>query len=70
MRDFVTQNQKLAQTNIKGMVVTSKAQIWIQTRMLRLLPHLPASWSDRVIGRITETIRKAATAITVKTYRS
>jgi 2-polyprenyl-6-methoxyphenol hydroxylase-like FAD-dependent oxidoreductase len=69
MRDFVTQNQKLAQTNIKGMVVTSKAQIWIQTRMLRLLPHLPTSWSDRVIGRITETIRKAATAITLKDYR-
>jgi 2-polyprenyl-6-methoxyphenol hydroxylase-like FAD-dependent oxidoreductase len=70
MRDFVTQNQKLAQTNIKGMVVTSKAQIWVQTRMLRLLPHLPTSWSDRVIGRITETIRKAATAITLKDYRS
>jgi 2-polyprenyl-6-methoxyphenol hydroxylase-like FAD-dependent oxidoreductase len=70
MRDFVTQNQKLAQTNIKGMVVNSRSQIWIQTRMLRLLPHLPTSWSDRVIGRITDTIRQAATAITLKTYRS
>ncbi|NUT99599.1 MAG: NAD-binding protein [Saccharothrix sp.] len=66
MRDFVTANQALAETNLKGMVLSSKAKIWFQTRVLRLLPHLPGR--DRVVERITEPIRRAATAITLPDY--
>ncbi|MFI9813354.1 FAD-dependent monooxygenase [Saccharothrix variisporea] len=66
MRDFVTANQALAEANLKGMVLSSKAKIWFQTRMLRLLPHLPGR--DRVIERITEPIRRAATAIDLPQY--
>ncbi|NUT96660.1 MAG: NAD-binding protein [Saccharothrix sp.] len=66
MRDFVTANQALAETNLKGMVLSSKAKIWFQTRMLRLIPHLPGR--DRMVERITEPIRRAATAITLPDY--
>ncbi|XVV07703.1 hypothetical protein ACQPW3_20920 [Actinosynnema sp. CA-248983] len=62
MRDFVTANQALAEATLKGMVLSSKATIWFQSRMLCLLPHMPGR--DRMIERITEPVRRAATAIT------
>ncbi len=68
MRTFVEQNQKLAPGNLKGMVLQSKSQIWFQTQMIRILPYLPGK--ERIIGRVTEAIHTAATAITLKDYRS
>ncbi|MEU5696671.1 FAD-dependent monooxygenase [Actinosynnema sp. NPDC020468] len=66
MRPFVTANQALADRNLKGMVLGSAAQIWFQTRMLRLIPHLPGR--EKMIERITAPIREAATAITLDRY--
>ncbi|MFI7153970.1 FAD-dependent monooxygenase [Nonomuraea sp. NPDC050022] len=66
MRAFVDANQKLGPANVKGMVLPSRAVIWFQTRMLRLLPHLPGR--DRMIDRVTGPMARAATAITLKPY--
>ena len=63
MRPFVEANQALAERNLKGMVLGSAAQIRFQTLMLRLMPHLPGR--ERMIRRVTEPIRRAATAITL-----
>ncbi|GIJ25613.1 FAD-dependent oxidoreductase [Micromonospora qiuiae] len=63
MRPFVSLNQQLAERNLKGMVLGSAAQIRFQTLMLRMMPHLPGR--ERLIRRVTEPIRKAATAITL-----
>ena len=68
MRGFVEQNQALAPSNVKGMVLGSRTQIWMQTQMLRLLPHLPGTWRDAITGRVAGAIHKAATAITLKDY--
>jgi 2-polyprenyl-6-methoxyphenol hydroxylase-like FAD-dependent oxidoreductase len=67
MRPFVAQNQQLATNNIKGMVLRSRAQIWFQTRMVRLMPYLPGK--DRLIERVTTPIREAANAIALKDYQ-
>jgi len=66
MRKFVEQNQSLAPGNLKGMVLQSRPQIWFQTQMIRMLPYLPGK--ERIIGRVTEAIHMAATAITLKDY--
>jgi len=66
MRPFVEQNQRLAPENLKGMVLRSRPQIWFQTQMIRLLPHLPGK--DKIIGRIADAIHSAAAAITLKEY--
>ncbi|MFF4128604.1 FAD-dependent monooxygenase [Microbispora rosea] len=68
LRHFVEENQKLAASNLKGMVLKSAAQIRFQMLMLRLMPHLPGK--NRMIERVTEPIRKAATAITIRDYRT
>ncbi|GIH62439.1 FAD-dependent monooxygenase [Microbispora siamensis] len=68
MRHFVEENQKLAAGNLKGMVLKSAAQIRFQMLMLRLMPHLPGK--NRMIERVTEPIRTAATAITIRDYRT
>lgn len=66
MRDFVMQNQGLAASNLQGMALKSNAQIWFQTQMIRLLPHLPGK--DRIIGRVADAIHRAATAIRIRDY--
>ncbi|MEO3855769.1 FAD-dependent monooxygenase [Acrocarpospora sp. B8E8] len=66
MRHFVEENQKLAANNLKGMVLKTAAQIRFQMFMLRLMPHLPGK--NSMIKRITEPIRRAAIAITLKDY--
>ncbi|MEV4456424.1 FAD-dependent monooxygenase [Microbispora sp. NPDC049633] len=68
MRHFAEENQKLAANNLKGMVLKSATQIKFQMLMLRLMPHLPGR--NRMIERITEPIRRAATAITIRDYRT
>jgi 2-polyprenyl-6-methoxyphenol hydroxylase-like FAD-dependent oxidoreductase len=66
MRGFVEANQALGPVNIKGMVVPSSLALWIQIRMLRLLPHLPGR--DKMIERITGPIHRASIAIVLKDY--
>lgn len=66
LRDFVTANQALAERNLKGMVLGSRAQIWFQTRMLRLMPRLPGR--EKMLERVTAPIREAANAITLPDY--
>jgi 2-polyprenyl-6-methoxyphenol hydroxylase-like FAD-dependent oxidoreductase len=66
MRDFVAANQKLGPSNIKGMVLRSRTAIWFQTRMMRLLPHLPGR--DAMIERVTGPIHRAADAVTLADY--
>jgi 2-polyprenyl-6-methoxyphenol hydroxylase-like FAD-dependent oxidoreductase len=66
MREYVEQNQRLAPMNLRGMVLQSRSQIWFQTQMVRILPYLPGK--NRIIGRITQAIHQAATAITLKDY--
>jgi 2-polyprenyl-6-methoxyphenol hydroxylase-like FAD-dependent oxidoreductase len=66
LREYVAQNQRLALENLKGMVLRSRAQIWFQLGMIRLLPHLPGK--EHIIGRVTEAIHSAATGITLKEY--
>jgi len=51
MRPFVGENQKLAASNLKGMVLKSAGQIQFQMQILRLMPYLPGK--DRMIRRIT-----------------
>ncbi|MGC4895312.1 FAD-dependent monooxygenase [Micromonospora sp. DT31] len=63
MRPFVAANQALAERNLRGMVLGSAAQIRFQTLTLRLLPHLPGR--QRMVGRVAEPIRRAATSITL-----
>jgi 2-polyprenyl-6-methoxyphenol hydroxylase-like FAD-dependent oxidoreductase len=66
MREYVKRNQDLAEPNLKGMVLKNSAQIWFQTQMIRLLPHLPGK--EHIIGRVSEEIHRAATAIEIKNY--
>jgi 2-polyprenyl-6-methoxyphenol hydroxylase-like FAD-dependent oxidoreductase len=66
MRGFVEQNQRLAPSNLKGMVPRTQAQIRFQTLMIRMLPYLP--WRNLVIGRVAGAIHQAATAITLPDY--
>ncbi|WP_061289570.1 FAD-dependent monooxygenase [Herbidospora cretacea] len=68
MRHFVEENQKLAASNLKGMVLKSAGQIRFQMFMLRLMPRLPGR--NRMIRRVTEPIRRAATAITLRDYEA
>jgi hypothetical protein len=48
------------------MVLKSSAQIWFQMQMIRILPHLPGK--ERIIGRVADMIRQAATAIQIRSY--
>ena len=66
MREFVEENQKLGPSNIKGIVLRSRFQIWSQLQVLRALPRIPGG--QRIIGRVTRAIHDAATAITLDEY--
>ncbi|MFC4108871.1 FAD-dependent monooxygenase [Micromonospora zhanjiangensis] len=66
LRDFVARNQALAPNNLRGMVLRSRAGVWASTRMIRLMPHLPGR--DRMVRRVTEPIRRAASGIELADY--
>ena len=66
MRGFVGQNQQLGPENLKGMVARTQAQVWFQTRMIRMLPCLP--WRNLIVDRVAGAIHRAATAITLEDY--
>ncbi|GHO45970.1 FAD-dependent monooxygenase [Ktedonospora formicarum] len=67
MRAYVEANQKFAINSIKNMIPRSRTQIWFQTQMMRLLPHLP--WKGAFFEKITKEIQSAANAITLKEYQ-
>ncbi|HEX5532694.1 MAG TPA: FAD-dependent oxidoreductase [Actinomycetales bacterium] len=66
MATFVEKNQRLAASNLKGMVMRSRLRIWFQLRALKVLQHLPGK--DRVLGRVAAAIHEAATGITLEDY--
>jgi 2-polyprenyl-6-methoxyphenol hydroxylase-like FAD-dependent oxidoreductase len=66
MRPYVTVNQTLGEKNAKQMVAGSKAQIRLQTTMVRLLTRLP--WKNMAMRSIMKPIAEAANAITLKDY--
>lgn len=66
MREFVEINQKMGPTNIKRMVLRSRAQVWFSMKMLSLLWKLPTK--DKMIAKVTEPINRAANAISLKHY--
>jgi 2-polyprenyl-6-methoxyphenol hydroxylase-like FAD-dependent oxidoreductase len=66
MRHYVEQNLKLGQKMAKEMVPESRAQIWLRTQMMRMLPYLP--WKGLVTKGILEPLQQAANAITLKNY--
>jgi 2-polyprenyl-6-methoxyphenol hydroxylase-like FAD-dependent oxidoreductase len=66
MREFVEINQKMGPTNIKRMVLRSRAGVWLSMKMLSLLWKLPTK--DKMIEKVTEPINRAANAITLKDY--
>ncbi|WP_327585953.1 FAD-dependent monooxygenase [Nonomuraea sp. NBC_00507] len=66
LRGFVAANQALAEANLKGMVIPSRLALWIQIKMIKLLPHLPGR--DRMVERIAGPIHRAANAISLKNY--
>ena len=66
MREFVALNQKLAPSQLKGMIQRGRAQLWFQLRMLRLMPKLPGK--DKIVARVLEPIRRAANGIALKDY--
>jgi 2-polyprenyl-6-methoxyphenol hydroxylase-like FAD-dependent oxidoreductase len=63
MRPYVDVNQKLALSNLRGIVTRSRLQIWLQTGFIRMLPYLPCR--ERLMRRITAPIHQAATAISL-----
>lgn len=66
LRNFADLNQKLAPKQLKGMIQHSCAQLWFQLKMLRLIPKLPGK--DKMVARITEPMREAANAVTLRDY--
>ncbi|MFI7641154.1 FAD-dependent monooxygenase [Nonomuraea sp. NPDC049400] len=66
LRPFVEVNQALGPANVKGMVIGSRAALWFQLKMIKMLPHLPGR--DRMIDRIAGPIHRAANAISLKEY--
>ncbi|KAB8190698.1 FAD-dependent oxidoreductase [Nonomuraea phyllanthi] len=66
LRAFVEANQALGPANVKGMVIASRAALWFQLRMIKLLPHLPGR--DRMIDKVAGPIHRAANAIVLKDY--
>jgi 2-polyprenyl-6-methoxyphenol hydroxylase-like FAD-dependent oxidoreductase len=66
LREFVETNQKLGPANVKRMVLSSRAQVWLSMAFLSLLSKLPTK--DKLLAKITEPINRAANAISLKDY--
>ncbi|WP_155355921.1 FAD-dependent monooxygenase [Acrocarpospora macrocephala] len=66
MRPFAEANQKLGPANIKRMVLRTRGQVRTSLAMLSLINRLPGG--KRLMAKAIEPIRRAANAITLKTY--
>lgn len=68
MRAYVNENQELGREAIKHMIVRSKEGLWVQTLMLRVLPHLPQMALGWFYSRFKRRVEQAANAITLEDY--
>ncbi|WP_027943054.1 FAD-dependent monooxygenase [Amycolatopsis taiwanensis] len=66
LRKFADLNQQLGPKQLKGMIQHSRAQLWFQLKMLRLMPKMPGK--DKMVARITEPMREAANAVALQDY--
>ena len=66
MRPFIEKNQALAKTALRGIIPQSRAFAWFNTRMIKLMPHLPGR--NRVLEQMSRPIREAANALVLKDY--
>lgn len=66
LRDFVAANQNLGPANVKRMVLSSRAGVWLSMTFLALLSKLPGR--DRLMGKAIAPIHRAANAITIREY--
>ncbi|WP_086838501.1 FAD-dependent monooxygenase [Amycolatopsis kentuckyensis] len=67
MRPFIEKNQALAKTALRGIIPQSRAFAWFNTRMIKLMPHLPGR--NRVLEQMSRPIREAANALELPDYR-
>ncbi|AKU94619.1 monooxygenase, FAD-binding [Labilithrix luteola] len=70
MRGYVNENQELGREAIKHMIVRSKEGLWVQTLMLRVLPHLPQMALGWFYSRLKRRVEQAANAVTIEDYAS
>jgi 2-polyprenyl-6-methoxyphenol hydroxylase-like FAD-dependent oxidoreductase len=61
MRPFVTRNQELGRDVARTQVHSGRAQIWLETQLMRVLAYLP--WKARVMAGFLEKVSAAANAI-------
>ncbi|MDA1360460.1 FAD-dependent monooxygenase [Glycomyces luteolus] len=66
MRPFAKANQALGPSNVKGMVIPTKARIGASMAFLALVSRLPGK--ERLMGPVVKAIHKAANAIDLPHY--
>lgn len=66
MRPYIAKNQALAKTALRGIIPSSRAFAWFNTRMIKLMPYLPGR--NRVLEQMARPIREAANALVLKDY--
>ena len=66
MRPYIEKNQALAKTALRGIIPSSRAFAWFNTRMIKLMPYLPGR--NRVLEQMARPIREAANALVLKDY--
>ncbi|RZS45065.1 2-polyprenyl-6-methoxyphenol hydroxylase-like FAD-dependent oxidoreductase [Herbihabitans rhizosphaerae] len=66
MRQFVQDNQHIAESSGNGFVLPTRRQIWFRNQGLRMLPYLP--WRRLVLRAATKEVDQAARAITLPDY--
>lgn len=66
MRPYIEKNQALAKTALRGIIPQSRAFAWFNTRMIKLMPHLPGR--NRVLEQMGRPIREAANALVLKEF--
>ncbi len=68
MRPYIEKNQALAKTALRGILPQSRAFAWFNTRMIKLMPHLPGR--NRVLEQMARPVREAANALVLKDFTS
>ncbi|HTN91219.1 MAG TPA: FAD-dependent monooxygenase [Sorangium sp.] len=68
MRGYVDRSQESALAIAKGFAPETRWEVWSRNTNLRMLRYLP--WKDFVFSLMTRDIRRAASAITLKSYRA
>jgi 2-polyprenyl-6-methoxyphenol hydroxylase-like FAD-dependent oxidoreductase len=66
LREFVRRNQDLGPKLVRTMVARSRLQVWLTTRMMAALPHLPGR--HRLVSRVVRPVQDAAHAVELPDY--